>query len=204
MSWVTHHREGFVIDWMRQPTRQTPVIHRATCRSIRAAHGKTTHWTTGRHLKACSLDRGKLVAWVTGQGAGEPVWCRECLVSSDTDEEPGRPRPITKLGRQILDFVVEVAVIHLDKRDFDYRLTVDDVAHSQDKTVGQIAQALLRLVQSGYLNLDGPGEPRSAPLRPDQRVFPTASALQNLPAFENQPAADIHRELQLLRAARRQ
>ena len=49
LSWVVHHPTGFVLDWLRKPTRKQPVIHRAKCSAIRRSKSKRTHWTTGRH-----------------------------------------------------------------------------------------------------------------------------------------------------------
>ncbi len=138
LSWVFHHRDGFVIDWLRQPTRQKPVLHRANCKSIRVSPTKKTHWTTGRHIKACSLDRQKLQQWAQEESGHAVVLCEECLSgASPADDE--RPGYITKLGRELLDFVLETAVVHLDNQDAGYRLTVGDLADSADKTTGNIA-----------------------------------------------------------------
>ncbi len=198
-SWVVHHREGFVVDWLRRPTRQLPTLHRATCKQIREKTGPKSRWTTGRHVKACSLDRDELVAWAVAESGKPPVECPSCQPDVPTRQLPATNRtPITKLGHQILDFVVEIAIIHLDRRDAAYRLTVEDVAGAHDKTVGQIADALNRLVRAEYLCL-GESPDSQVGLDPRQRVYPTARALQMLPDFEKEAKSKIDAELAFLR-----
>ena len=51
--------------------------------------------------------------------------------------------------------MVESAVIHLDHQDSGYALTVGTVAKYFGKTPGQITPALLRLVDDGYLRVQG-------------------------------------------------
>ncbi len=56
LSWVTHHRNGFVLDCHRKPNKHHLMLHRAICPDIKRSATKTTHWTTGHHMKACSLN----------------------------------------------------------------------------------------------------------------------------------------------------
>ena len=79
-SWVTHHRPGYVLDWLRKPTKKRPVMHRATCELVRRSKTKRTHWTTGRHLKACALDAEELSAWAAAEG-GDVEYCQTCEVA---------------------------------------------------------------------------------------------------------------------------
>lgn len=196
LSWVVHHRDGFVLDWLRKPTRQRPTLHRATCKRIRVAKSKKTHWTSGRRLKACSLVLEELVDWAQRESGHEPGFCEDCTPRQKRLKESADHGHITRLGREVLDHVVEAAVIHLDNDDADYDLTVQNVAEGLGKTTGQIAGALRRLVQDGYLRLDNAGA--EADPHPNRRVYPESKALRMLPAFKKLPAKDVERELALL------
>jgi len=187
-----------VIDWLRRPTKKQPILHRATCTKIRGGKSKKTHWTTGRHLKACSLELDELISWVVREVGHEPLCCEDCTPqnhsSSDRDTSFGKT---TKLGREILDYITEVAVINLDNVDLRYDLTVNDVANYLSKTTGQIAVTLLRLIQDGYLQSDSEISLK-ADLSGNRRVFPTSQALRMLPAFEKLSTKQIEDELKLL------
>ena len=128
LSWVFHHRDGFVIDWLRQPTRRKPVLHRATCPQIRKSPTKKTHWTTGRHIKACSLDRNQLETWAQQEAGHAVVPCQHCLSKEDATAPSPEPVHITRLGRELLDCLLETAVVHLDNQELDYRFSVGDMA----------------------------------------------------------------------------
>lgn len=197
LSWITHHRHGFVLDMLKRPTRKHPVIHRATCDDIRTSKTKKTHWTTGRHLKACSLDIEELGDWANTQWEIEPVYCEQCR---PTDEEASQTTPqerhLTKLGRDILDYVVEAAVISLDQ-GVEYDTSVSDVAKCLDKTPAQITLALLRLVEDGFLRIEGPLDANES-VPSDRQVFPTVDAMRTLPAFHEIPARKVEAELEHL------
>ena len=109
LSWVAHHRDGFVVDWLRKPTRKHPVLHRAACSEIKKTSSKSTHWTTGRHLKACSQDLDELRAWMHDEGSTRPEVCPHChplqLSTSSADD-----RHLTTLSSEALEYVLEVAV----------------------------------------------------------------------------------------------
>jgi hypothetical protein len=196
LSWLAHHRNGFVVDWLRKPTRKSPVIHRASCAEIKTAKTKHTHWTTGRHLKACSLDLDELVEWAKGESGGAPVPCGICTPADDSKsaEQPG-DRHLTKLGKEIVDYVVEAAVIHLDQRDSDYHLTLGHIAAYLDKTAAQISSVLIRLATDGYVRIDQQIEQATA-LPDDCQVYPTSDAMRTLPAFEKMPEPEVEAELE--------
>src|SRR5438132_13359399 len=63
LNWVTHHRSGFVLDCRRKPGSRVAMLHRATCPDVKRSSGKKTHFTTGPHMKACSLDAEELRTW---------------------------------------------------------------------------------------------------------------------------------------------
>jgi hypothetical protein len=193
LSWLSRHRGGFVVDGLRRPTRKRATLHRAGCDLIKKSKSKATHWTTGRRFKACSLDLQELVAWAQEEFLAAPVLCEQCAPLG-TAESKESPRRLTKLGREILDAVIESAVIHLDNGDADYRLTIADLADRLGKSPTQLAAALSHLVDEGLLRTE---EDVSDPA--DRQVYPTALALKSLPSFESTSAEEIAKELDRLR-----
>jgi hypothetical protein len=85
LSWVTHHRQGFVLDGKRKPTLGHLVAHRATCQEIKSGCSRHTHWTTGSKLKACSLDRTELEAWAMEETGASPKDCPKCDLDHAAD-----------------------------------------------------------------------------------------------------------------------
>lgn len=104
---------------------------------------------------------------------------------------------MTRLGKEIVDAVVEAAVIHLDRQESGYTLTVGDVARTFDKTPGQITSPLLRLIEDGYLRVQGEVA-AGKPLPANRQIYPTEDALRTLPAFETMPQRKIKAELDTL------
>jgi hypothetical protein len=197
-SWLARHRKGFVLDWLRKPTRTQPSLHRATCGEIRGPT-KRSHWTTGRHLKACSLDRQELTDWAQRECGREPNSCDQCqphevICAEGLAASDGHPRPLTKQGGDIVDYVLDVALIYLGQGDRGYHLTVGDLAAYLGKTRAQITPAIVRLLEDGYLRANGELVPGAA-LPRQQVVFPTVLAMRILPAFENVPEEEIEAEL---------
>jgi hypothetical protein len=199
LSWTGHHREGFVVAGLRRPTKKTPVLHRAACGEIKSGSGGRSHWTTGRHLMACSLDRQELIEWSRREYDEPPLACGECRPDVELSlEQLGASNEgdnhLTHLGKEIVDYVVESAVIQLDQDEPQYHLTVGDVAAALGKTAAQTSGPLLRLVETGYLRIEGiltPGKP----LPKRRPVYPTAVALCTLPAFAEMAPAELQTEL---------
>jgi hypothetical protein len=197
LYWVTHHRSGFVLDCARKPTPRHLVLHRATCAEVKTATGKRTHHTTGQHAKACSLEADELRAWAVEQTATEPVSCSLCRPHEQPQPgEAGAEAHLTRLPREILSFVLEIAVIHLDDPSRTFHLTVGDVARCFDKTPGQLTQPLAQLWEQGMITVSGRMVPGRA-LSPRRVVYPTAAALRTLPAYaaENSDAEAEVRKL---------
>ena len=196
LSWVTHHREGFVVDWLRKPTNRSAIVHRATCPKIRQSGSRKTHWTTGRHLKACSLDLAKLLEWIDRESDKPVAYCEDCHPQAEpSTEQPAAQAHFTKLEKSILDDVLESSVFHLDNLHLNYDLRVHDLAEGLGKTPRQIAAALYRLVQSGHLRLDDNID-TDAGIVGEHQVFPTIAALRLEPAFIDLSDAEITRELE--------
>lgn len=192
LSWVTHHREGFVLDCFRRPSKSRLALHRATCPEIKGSSSKRSHWTTGRHMKACSLDENSLKMWVVEQSRDEPQNCPKCL----SDDPPAQREPLrlSHLDREVLSFVLEVALLHLDEHDGGYLLTVGKTAHCLAKTPGQLNASLQRLVEGGLLTLVATAAPGGPPPNADQ-IYPTVPAMKTLPAFKDLSDGEIESEL---------
>ena len=194
LYWVAHHRTGFVLDCFRKPSKSRLMVHRANCAEIKASASKHTHWTTGRHMKACSLDVEPLKAWAVEQAGTEPQLCATCMV-----EEPDGHAPVhlSHLEKEVLSFVLEVAALHLDDRDAGFLLTVGKTAKCLAKTPGQLNAALCRLAESGLLKVVGktkPGEPTPS----NCQLLPTVAAMKTLPAYTDLSDQEIEAELAIL------
>lgn len=126
LSWVAHHRTGFVLDCLRPLSKGRRTLHRAICPEIKASANKRTYWTTGRHMKACALDEQSLKAWAAETGAALKI-CPNCLTE---DGSPLRAEPLhlSHLDREVLSLVSDVALVHLNDRDGGYLLTVGKTA----------------------------------------------------------------------------
>jgi hypothetical protein len=203
LAWVTHHRPGFVLDARRKLSKKHVTMHRANCPEVRHASTRHTHWTTGQHLKACAMDAVELVAWVREQIDVEPNSCETCLPTQDFGEAPqghsSEPH-LTRLDRDILSFVLEIAAIHLDDPDSSYALDVGDIARCLQKTPGQLTAAVERLAKMDMIVLNGP-------FRPEGRgwlrtvIAPTARALRTLPVYSAIEDERLEAELARLHAA---
>ncbi|HQU45568.1 MAG TPA: hypothetical protein PK867_22335 [Pirellulales bacterium] len=193
LYWVAHHRAGYVLDGFRKPTKSRLVLHRATCPDIKTSQTRRTHWTTGRHLKACSLDFDSLKAWAVEQADAEPKPCPTCLA---TDSPADRALHLSHLDKEVLSFVLEVATLHLDDRDANYLLTAGKAAKCLAKTPGQLAATFQRLSEQGLLKLAGSVELRGP--APNCQLLPTVAAMKTLPAFQDASDAEIEAELAAL------
>jgi hypothetical protein len=200
LSWVTHHRQGFVLDGRRKPKAGQLLVHRATCREIKSATSPRQHWTTGAKLKACSLNCDELEAWAAEETGKGPQRCACCQPNQDELAVGAVPAHLTRLSSEILDYILDAALIHMENEYPPYRLTVSDIAACFDKTPGQIAPVLRQLITDGLLT--APGKISAvAPLRPQQVVLPTMLALRTLEAFQRESDGAIHNELAKLEVA---
>jgi hypothetical protein len=203
LSWVTHHRAGYVLDTLRNPSKKHGTLHRATCSQTKRADSKRTHWTTGRHMKACSLQLDELVAWFAEQTGAPPADCPQCQPSASATEQDATHHSephLTKLARDVLSFVLEVATIHLDQPDEAYSLDVGDIARCFGKTPGQLAAVFLQLVDDDLISTAPPVKPEHA-LSPRQGVWPTVRGLRTLAVYAELDDALVEAELRKLHEA---
>ena len=193
LNWVTHHRTGFVLDCLRHPTKAHLILHRATCPAVKRSASKRTHWTTGKHMKGCSLDIEQLKTWGKDQTEHEPTYCSQCSPQHEVVTEAH----LTRLDRDILETVLEFASLHIDENDHAYSLTVGMMARCFGKTEGQLMAALARLVDDEMLLLAGKLKPGETP-SPHCGVFPTAKALRTVPDYAALTDVQIQTELSKL------
>jgi hypothetical protein len=195
-SWVSRQHRGFVLDALRKPTRKRPVIHRADCAEVKKRSSRATHWTTGRRLKACSLSPEELTSWAEEEYGSKPVYCPECGGGEEPAQETNSPASVhhlTKLDREVLDCVLESAVMHLDNGDEDYDLTLADLAERLGRSPARISGPVLRLIEHKLLESE---ESDREPSR--RRIYPTAAGLRSLSTFEAAPPAALAEELERL------
>ncbi len=192
LHWVTHHRSGYVLDCSRPPHTGHATLHRATCPKIKHAESKKTHWTTGRHMKACSLNAEELKAWLAEASQAAPSLCPGCLVEQPPAEE--HPLHLTKTDRELLSFVLEVAVLHLDESDNYYALNVGTAAKCLGKTPGQLTASLCRLADEKFITMVGKTKPGEA-IPASCTLLPTASALKTLPLYQSASDEELAAEL---------
>jgi hypothetical protein len=139
----------------------------------------------------------ELLAWAETEAEGEPVYCEQCKPKDEADSQiSAHERHLTKLGKDIVDYVVEAAVVCLDQ-GVEYDASVGDVAVYLRKTPAQITTALLRLVEDGYLRIEGEFDAQNA-LPGQRQIYPTADALRTLPAFEQMSVGKVKAELEHL------
>jgi hypothetical protein len=198
LYWVTHHRKGYVIDGRRKPKLGHLSLHRATCAEIKSGPSRRTHWTTGARLKACSLDRTELNTWAEEESGGPMQLCVACQPENEQYLNGGEPAHLTKLAGEVLDYVLDAALIHMEQEHPAYRLTVGDIAACFGKTPGQLSPALHQLLDDGFISLWS--QSAAAVIRPKQIVLPTPQALRTLEAFREETDAFVMAELEKLRA----
>lgn len=198
VSWLTHHRQGYVVDARRQPGRGHAVLHRANC-SVIKPH-KRARLTAGAHLKACSLDVAELEEWARDYTGSQLAGCPECVPYEQESTAAGHDeaQALTRLGKDILSYVLDLAVMYLDGQQTQYRPTIVEVAEYLDKTPMQIRPAAERLIEEGYLECNGQADRPPAPYE-TAVVYPTARSLRSIPAFADMPAKALNAELDELK-----
>jgi hypothetical protein len=197
VSWLARHRQGYVVDSKRKPTKNQLILHRATC-SIIKPH-KRARLTTGAHIKACSADAQELAAWALEQTGGGLVACSQCQPYHEESlaaEEHAR-HALTRLGKEIVSYVLDLAVLYLDGEERHYGPSVEAIAVYLGKTPRQIVPALGRLIEEDYLECDPPPTNGTPPAR--SIVYPTAQALRTIPAFDAMTTKALAAELASLK-----
>lgn len=187
--WVTHHRRGFVLSGRDRLQPRDLSLHRATCAEVKGVARSRTHATTGRHWKACALAPQELIDWARNWQQ-VPSYCPVCCPLDAANSEPEEIH-LSKLGREILEYVLEAAVIHFDEDSLPYRLCAGDIAECFGRTVGHMSPSFRRLFDEGLLTTTG----STKHLTPRKKIFPTLLALRQLPELAESSEAELQREL---------
>jgi hypothetical protein len=194
LYWVTHHRQGFVLDGRRKPKLGHLVVHRATCQEIKSTGSRRTHWTSGSKLKACCSNRTELEAWAAEETGASPERCPKCDFESQASPSGEVHTHLSKLARDVLEYILEAALIHLEIEHPPYHVTVGDISACFGKTPGQISPVLHRLLEGGFLTVQG-HVGTAAAFPPKRVVLPTVTALRTLEAFRTESDSTIQDEL---------
>ena len=199
VSWLSRHRQGFVVDAKHKLTRNHLVLHRAICSEIKPH--KRARLTTGGHIKACSLDASELETWAREQTGGGLTDCPHCRPKEEESVSLDVPASgaLTRLGREALSYVLDVTVMYLDGETTRYRATVQDVAEYLGKTAAQVSPTLQRLIDDGYLECPAGVDKVSSAAT--AIAYPTTKALQTIPAFAAMSQQGVAAELDRLNAS---
>jgi hypothetical protein len=193
LSWVKRHGAGFVLDGTRQHGRHKGLLHRSTCADIRT--GKHKHWTTGKRLKACSMDLGELAQWARESLGKDAAECAACHPNESVAAET-HVVPLTRLGSNVLNYVLETSIVHLTNGAMRYRLSVADIAACLHKTPAQLTQSIVRLLEGGYVSVTPLH--KNGTFSESALVRPTIAALRTLDAYAESSDEDLEAELQRL------
>lgn len=194
--WVTHHRQGFVLEGRWKPRWSRFVLHRAGCELVKTAARGRTHATSSGRFKGCANDYLSLAKWVSDIG-GSAQECSNCAPSRALEERDREPH-LTRLDQEILDYVLEAAAIHLEENSPLYRVTAGDIAVCLGRRSGHVAQSLARLIADGLVVVPGAGK-RASRLAARRLVLPTARALRRLEGFTTASDEQLDRECFKLR-----
>jgi hypothetical protein len=145
------------------------------------------------------LDAAELASWALEQTGGGLVACSECQPDhEETATAEHQPtQALTRLGTDILSYILDLAVMYLDGEERHYHPNIEGIAAYLAKSTGQIMPALHRLIEEGYLECDPPATDGAPPAT--SIIYPTAQALRTIPAFEAMAASTVAAELQSLK-----
>jgi hypothetical protein len=150
-------------------------------------------------MKACAAEKEPLLVWAEQQSGQAASFCEECRPQTADAAAAADDNHLTKLEQEILDYVLEIAVLHLDNPQRQYRFTVQEIADCLDKTPAQVTTPLWHLIEREYLALTSDVCGKDD-IQPEMIVYPTNKALRTEPAFERLPEDQLAEELDGLRS----
>ncbi|MBL9094538.1 MAG: hypothetical protein JNL96_25170 [Planctomycetaceae bacterium] len=183
--WLKVHRGAVVVEYLGRRGKPLLVVHGASCDRLK----KQARRGRDRRL-ICSAEPGDALQWCRDQFSAEPVICDAC---GGRSAAPASPH-LSRAARDILDYVLDVAVIHLEPEAKPYRLTIAEIAQCLQKTPGRLAAPLRTLQDAGLITI------AVAPRHASEIVYPTPDALRTLPYFAPFEAPLLEIELAKLRA----
>jgi len=194
-KWLARRSQASAVERMRNRTVKRLRVHAAGCSRLKNLLRRNSA-TTGDRWTACGLDRSELAAWCVNEYGTEPDPCPTCAAA----ESPHESHHLTRLGRDILDYVLDVAIIHLESDARPYHLTVADVAQCLRKTPRQLKSMFDQLIEEGYLTIDAS---RIRIMDPFDRslIHPMAAALRTLEYFAACDLPSVEAEIARLHAA---
>jgi len=187
--WLKLHHDAVVVEHLRRRGKPLLVVHGASCdRLNKPARRSRDRWLI------CSAEPEEALKWCGDHFSAEPVNCDAC--GGRVSAAPSAPH-LSRLARDVLDYVLDVAVIHLEPEAKPYRLTIADIAQCLQKTAGRLAAPLRTLQDAGLITI------AAVPRHRGEIVYPTADALRTLPYFAAFDAPLLENELAKLRPPER-
>jgi hypothetical protein len=194
-AWLARRSHAAAVEGMRDGNRKRLLLHASGCNRLKHLLGRKMATTHGRWV-ACAMQREELTQWCLLKYGGEPQPCPACSIAAEACED----HHLTRLDRDILDFVLDVAVIHLEPDAKPYHLAVSDVAQCLRKTTRQLQAALDHLTKEGLITL-GVAPVRGANAGERRTIYPTARALETLEYFAACDRGSVEAEIARLHAA---
>jgi hypothetical protein len=145
------------------------------------------------------MDEAELTSWAEEQTGSRLTACEDCQPDQENSaiDEHQAKHALTRFGRDVLSFVLDLAVVYLDDQAPRFHPQMHDIAEYLGKTPAQVMPAIQRLIDEGYLPCDRPIA-GNAPLNAEI-IYPTAKAIRSIPAFGAMPEEAIVAELDKLR-----
>jgi hypothetical protein len=199
LNWVTHHRQALVLEGRRWPKVSRLKLHRAVCPDVKAPGSRRAKLTTGGRFKACSTAVEELQSWATQETGKIAEVCERCHPDQPPETTSAGEVHLSRLAAEILDYVLDATLIHMEHEYPPYRLAVSDIAACFAKTPAQIGTPLRQLVDDGLVIVNGKMQIASA-IDPKRMVWPTLRAMRTLEAFQAESDESIHKELAKLGA----
>ena len=73
------NRTGFVINALREESKQYVILNKATCRSIKEQSAESeANWTTGKYIQIFSMDKTNLEIWGNEHLGRKVKYCEIC------------------------------------------------------------------------------------------------------------------------------
>jgi hypothetical protein len=122
------------------------------------------------------------------------------LCDDSSQNQSQERHEITRLGREILGYILDVTVLYLDGSESRYEVTLENVATYAGKSPRQIMACLDRLICDGYLESYPPASNHH--LAAHAMLYPTVETMKSIPAFAEMDESMLQTEVHSLREGR--